>query len=100
MPNKHRPMLKVVPNDNHPLKSEDRPHMTAEKLRKWLKHPTAGGFPPEGPATWPRDGFTFARIRDGDVKVVEGDVKAAPKPAAPKPPGQQPQATTSQPPKQ
>jgi len=71
--NKNRPHIKVIPNANHPLLSEERPHMTEEKLRKWLVHPTAGGFPPEGPAAWPRDGFTFARIRDGDVTVVEGE---------------------------
>jgi hypothetical protein len=71
-----RPTLKVMPNDSHPKLQADpegSAHMTGEKLRKWLKHPTAGGFPPEGPAVWPRDGFTFARIRDGDVVVVEGD---------------------------
>jgi hypothetical protein len=69
-----RPMMKVMPNANHPLLGDERPHMTEEKLRKWLKHPTAGGFPAEGPAQWPRDKFTFARIQDGDVVVVEGDV--------------------------
>jgi hypothetical protein len=75
-----RTTMKVIPNAKHPLLSEARPHMTEEKIRRWLVHPTAGGFPPEGPATWPRDGFTFARIRDGDVTVVEGDQgKAAPK---------------------
>jgi hypothetical protein len=73
MMKKNRPSLKVMPNANHPLLSEDRPHMTGEKLRKWLRHPTAGGFPVEGPATWPRDKFTFSRIQDGDVVVVGGD---------------------------
>lgn len=71
-----RPMLKVMPNENHPLLGEDKPHMTAERLRRSLKHPTAGGFPAEGPAQWPRDKFTFARIRDGDVVIVQGDVGA------------------------
>lgn len=83
--NKYRPLIKVVPNANHPLLSEERPHMTEEKLRKWLKHPTAGGFPPEGPAQWPRDGFTFARIRDGDVTVVEGEVRQLNNPKKPVP---------------
>jgi hypothetical protein len=70
----YRPTLKVMPNPEHPRRSADPEgcaHMTEEKLRKWLKHPTAGGFPVEGPANWPRDGFTFARIRDGDVIVQE-----------------------------
>ena len=73
MVKKIRPVVKVMPNASHPLLSEERPHMTEEKLRKWLRHPTAGGFPAEGPATWPRDKFTFCRIQDGDVTVVESD---------------------------
>jgi hypothetical protein len=92
---KNRPFIKVVPNAKHPLLGEDRPHMTEEKLRKWLTHPTAGGFPAEGPAQWPRDGFTFARIRDGDVTVVEGDVAKLEKP---KQPAAQPQNTRPTPP--
>jgi hypothetical protein len=71
-----RHSLKVMPNGDHPRRQADpegAAHLTEEKLRKWLKHPTAGGFPTEGPANWPRDSFTFARIRDGDVTVVDAD---------------------------
>jgi len=79
-----RPLIKVMPNGNHP-KLAQLPHMTEAKIRKWLKHPTAGGFPAEGPAQWPRDQFTFARIQHGDVTVVEGDAGKAPSKSKPAP---------------
>jgi hypothetical protein len=43
---------------------------TKDDYRKYLKHPRGGGFPKEGPATWPDDRFTSRRIADGSVKVA------------------------------
>jgi len=39
------------------------------KVRKVLRHPSAGGFRADGPAQWPPDAFTMRRIRDGDVEL-------------------------------
>lgn len=69
--------VQVLPNPNHPSK------LSEEKLRKHLSHPVSGGFPPEGPATWKFDQFTYRRIRDGDVVTVGDprDMSAKPQPA-------------------
>ena len=61
----------VLPNEKHPL-LESLPHMTAAKIRKYIAHPISGGFPPEGPATWKMDQFTYRRIEAGDVVVAGG----------------------------
>jgi hypothetical protein len=43
-----------------------------EDMLKHLKHPTGIKFTAmDMPVEWPDDQFTFRRIRDGDVKVVE-----------------------------
>jgi len=44
---------------------------TKDDYRKFLKHPTGGGFPASGAATWPDDNFTHRRVKDGSVKKVE-----------------------------
>lgn len=37
-------------------------------IRKILKHPIGGGFTGNGGAgNWPRDQFTYRRLRDGDI---------------------------------
>src|SRR6266699_1102512 len=53
---------------------------TSDTIRDILRHVPSGlGFSenPEGTA-WPNDAFTWRRIRDGDIEVVE-------KPVAPEP---------------
>ena len=40
-----------------------------DDIRKYIKHPKAGGFRSEGSVEWPNDAFTQRRIRDGDVTV-------------------------------
>lgn len=45
----------------------------SDELRALLRHPTAGGFPSEGPAHWPRDSFTMRRVADGGVTIDEDD---------------------------
>jgi hypothetical protein len=57
-----RPTVKVTPKD--------------DTIRRVLKHPRGGGFPKEGPATWPDDRFTFRRLRDGDITVSDGERRA------------------------
>lgn len=42
-----------------------------DKMRKALRHPSAGAFPASGPAYWPEDAFTTRRLRDGDVTEVK-----------------------------
>jgi hypothetical protein len=44
---------------------------TNENLRKYLKHPTRGGFLAEGSAEWPNDQFTRRRIKEGDITIEE-----------------------------
>jgi hypothetical protein len=38
-----------------------------DDMRRLLKHPSAGGFPKSGAATWPDDRFTQRRVADGDI---------------------------------
>jgi len=42
-----------------------------EDMRRLLKHPVAGAFRSEGAREWPADNFTYRRLRDGDIKLVE-----------------------------
>lgn len=71
--------IKVLPNPNHPGK------LPEAKLRRMLAHPSSGGFPPDGPATWRLDQFTYRRLRDGDVIPADGQQQklAAPHGEAP-----------------
>jgi hypothetical protein len=40
-------------------------------MRRLLKHPSAGGFRSEGSVEWPSDTFTFRRLKEGSVRLVE-----------------------------
>lgn len=40
---------------------------------KNLRHPTGSVIGRDGTADWPRDQFTFRRIRDGDLEKVSDD---------------------------
>lgn len=61
-------MVKVLP------KNDD--------MRRLLRHPSNNvAFQAEGPMDWPDDSFTFRRIRDGDVTVVEEKAEEKPAPA-------------------
>lgn len=43
-----------------------------ETLRRIMRHPGGGPFPPAGgPADWPLDQFTLRRLQFGDVTRVE-----------------------------
>ena len=42
-----------------------------EDIRRVLKHPSGVRFRSEGSVEWPDDKFTWRRLRDGDVKLVE-----------------------------
>jgi hypothetical protein len=42
-----------------------------DDMRRLLKHPTAGGFRAEGPIEWPNDTFTFRRLKEGSIKLIE-----------------------------
>jgi hypothetical protein len=53
------------------LEPADGDGFTAADMRKLLKHPTAGGFRPEGDIEWPNDTFTFRRLKEGSVKLSE-----------------------------
>jgi hypothetical protein len=44
---------------------------TKDNIRKYIKHPSGGGFRSQGPTEWPLDDFTQRRIADGDVTVEE-----------------------------
>jgi hypothetical protein len=44
-----------------------------DTMRRLLKHPHGGGFRSSGSIEWPDDTFTRRRLRDGDIKLVEGD---------------------------
>ena len=57
-----------------------------DQVRKYIKHPTARGFRPEGPAEWPADVFTFRLLQDGDITTADPAGK------------QKPPATSSAPP--
>ena len=48
-----RPVISVTPAD--------------DDVRQLIKHPRAGGFPEDGPASWPLDRFTRRRLLDGAV---------------------------------
>jgi hypothetical protein len=53
-------------------------------LRRLLKHPRAGGFRSEGSVEWPSDTFTFRRLKEGSVRLVEekpAEEKPADKPS-------------------
>jgi hypothetical protein len=58
---------------------------TSEDIRSLIVHPRGGGFPKDGAADWPDDGFTLRREQDGDITVERGGQ------------GQQPQQPESQP---
>jgi hypothetical protein len=56
--------VRVVPADGEGF--------TADDMRRLLKHPSAGGFRSSGDIEWPNDTFTKRRLREGSVKLVEG----------------------------
>jgi hypothetical protein len=45
---------------------------TEEQMRRLLKHPSAGGFRSDGDIEWPNDHFTKRRLREGSIKLAEG----------------------------
>ena len=45
-----------------------------DEVRAGLKHPTAGGFNPEGATSWPLDVFTEDYLRQGLIKLAETPV--------------------------
>lgn len=49
---------------------------TNERLRKYLKHPSRGGFLAEGASEWPLDQFTKRRIKEGDITIEEREAEA------------------------
>lgn len=42
-----------------------------DDMRRVLKHPSAGGFRPQGSIEWPLDQFTKRRLRAGSI-TLEG----------------------------
>jgi hypothetical protein len=67
------PGVRVVPSDGEGF--------TAEDMRRLLKHPTAGAFRMEGDMEWPLDDFTHRMLKEGSIKLVEGQKpEEAPKP--------------------
>lgn len=45
----------------------------SDDVRKYIAHPSAGPFRPEGPADWPADQFTFRLIEDGTLTIADED---------------------------
>jgi len=52
-----QPGVRVLPSD--------------DDMRRFLKHPRAGGFRSTGSVEWPNDTFTQRRLRDGSVKLED-----------------------------
>jgi len=50
-----------------------------EELRRILKHPNGMPFRSEGSVEWPLDKFTQRRLREGAIKLAEGEKKEAAK---------------------
>jgi len=68
-----------------------------DQLRKLLKHPASGGFPPQGGSTeWPNDQFTKRRLRDGDITIEEVAPEVQQRAKEPEP--KEAKATRNQPP--
>jgi hypothetical protein len=67
-------------------KAATRPGIRVEPanddMRRLLAHPRVGHFRSEGSMEWPDDSFTHRRLRDGDIKHVEGNKDKAPPPRA------------------
>jgi hypothetical protein len=64
----------VPPTSPPPVKVQAK----NETIAKFIKHPYGTKFNKDGIASWPDDAFTFRRVRDGDVTIVETK-KEAPK---------------------
>jgi hypothetical protein len=58
------------------------PSMTADQIRKIIRHPRGMAFRPTGSVEWPNDRFTQKQLRAGVIKL-----------ATPEPPPEQQEAT-------
>jgi hypothetical protein len=59
------------------VEPSDGEGFTAQDMRELLEHPHAGKFRDEGPMLWPNDTYTFRRLKEGSVKLVEKTQKAS-----------------------